>query len=1226
MKLSRRMLLQLMSAVGGSAGFNFFGISAASANDAEWQHGLSLFGALKYPADFKHFDYVNPKAPKGGKVRLSSTGSFDSLNPYSFKGQRSSLIFWTQESLMTSSSDEASTEYGLIAEAARHPEDWSWVEFRLRQEARFHDGSPVTPEDVIWSLEALKKSHPQYAFYYKNVVKAEQTGDHQVLMQFSEKGNRELPHITGQLPVLSKNWWTGKKPDGTQRDIQATTLEAPLGSGPYKVLQVKPGESITVKRIDDYWGKDLPVQVGQNNFDEIEQIYFRDTTVAFEAFKGDQYDWRRENVAKIWSTGYDFPAVKRGDVVVEKITLKNAQGMQAFVFNTRRAKFSDPRVRLAFNYAFDFEWSNANLFHMQYKRTASYFANSELAATGLPAAEELAILEPLRGKIPEEVFTQEFANPVNAQPQDQRKNLRQAFDLLNAAGWKPGPDRMLVNDKGERFEVVFLIYASIFERIVLPYAERLKKLGISARVRTVDSAQYERQVQNFDYDVIVGGWGQSLSPGNEQREYWGSTAADRAGSQNTVGIKDAAIDQLVERVGVRQGQDRPGACHAGARPGVVVEPLCRADVAPALRAHGALEPVRPAGEPAGLQHRLPGNLVVGRGKGRQGEWIVMLRPLALGAWFVALIAVATAEPRHGLSAFGDLKYPADFQQFDYVNPDAPKGGRIVTIGTAGVVTFDSFNAYILKGDAAQGLGNLFDTLMVRASDEPDAVYGLVASTADLADDRMSVTFKLRPEAKFSDGSDLSAADVADSFRLLKEHGHPRIKIQIRDVESCAIIDDVTVKYTFTGNNVRDLPMTVATLPIFSKAYYEKHDFSKTTLEPPLGSGPYKIKEFDQGDFITYERRDDYWARDLPINRGRYNFGEIKLLYFRDRTAELEALKAGVLDLREEFTSKHWATEYELPSVKDGRLIKAVLPDETSSGAQGFFINMRRAKFKDPRTRRALGYAFDYEWTNANLFFNLYKRTGSFFENSVIRATGKPDDAELALLEPLKSDLPAETFAEAIEPPVSNGSGQDRNMLREANRLLSEAGWKRQGTQLVNGNGEVLSIEFLIFSPTFERIIAPYVRNLKLLGIEASIRQVEAAQYQERLKNFDYDITTQRFTMSETPGVELDAFFSSATADVIGSFNMSGLKSPAVDKLIEHVKQARSREDLTIAARALDRALRAHHIWVPHWYKAEHNVVHWNIFGQPETKPRFARGILDTWWIDADKAATIKRGP
>ena len=591
-----------------------------------------------------------------------------------------------------------------------------------------------------------------------------------------------------------------------------------------------------------------------------------------------------------------------------------------------------------------------------------------------------------------------------------------------------------------------------------------------------------------------------------------------------------------------------------------------------------------------------------------------------------LAGQAAGAPRHGLSAFGDLKYPASFAHFNYVNPQAPKGGRITTLGTGGTITFDSLNAYILKGEPAQRLDLLFDSLMVRAFDEPDAVYGLLAETADLADDRMSVTFTLRSDAAFSDGTPVRAHDVKASFDLLKTKGHPRYQISLRDVDDCTVIDDRTVRYAFSGKNVRDLPMTVAALPVFSKAFYDTNDFAKSSLLPPLGSGPYRIKEFKQGSFITYELRDDYWAKDLPVNRGRFNFGEIKLLYFRDRTAELEALKAGVLDLREEFTSKHWATEYDLDAVKQGRLIKATLPDETTSGAQGFFINMRRDKFADPRTREALGLAFDFEWSNANLFYNLYKRTGSFFENSDLKASGKPGAAELALLEPHRNGLPEEVFDVPHVSPVSDGSGQDRNLLRKANTLLKAAGWQRKGKQLVARDGKPFTVEFLIFAPTFERIIAPYVRNLRLLGIEASIRQVEAAQYQERLKNFDFDISTQRYTMSETPGVELRAFFHSSTADTPGSFNMSGLKSPAVDALIEHAMQASSRAELDVAARALDRVLRAQHLWVPHWYKGSHNIVHWDLFGRPDIKPAYTRGVLDTWWVDAEKATKLKKGP
>jgi len=589
------------------------------------------------------------------------------------------------------------------------------------------------------------------------------------------------------------------------------------------------------------------------------------------------------------------------------------------------------------------------------------------------------------------------------------------------------------------------------------------------------------------------------------------------------------------------------------------------------------------------------------------------------------VRIARAEGRHGLSTFGDLKYPAGFTHFDYANPDAPKGGRIVTIGTSGLTTFDSFNGYILKGDPAQLVELLFDTLMARAFDEPDAAYGLVSESAEVARDRMSVTFVLRPEARFSDDTPLTAADVTDSFRLLKTKGHEQYRILLRDVAAAKALDARTVRYSFTGENVRDLPGIIAGLPVFSKAWYASHDFSRTTLKPPLGSGPYKVEDFKQGQYITYRRRDGYWARDLNVNRGRYNFDEIKLLYFRDRTAELEALKAGDIDLREEFTSKSWATGYNTPAVKEHRLIKAVLPDHTISGAQGFFLNMRRPKFADRRVRQALGLAFDFEWSNAHLFYGLYKRTQSVFENSDMKATGLPSLAELKLLEPFRSVVPAETFGPAVVPPVSDGSGKDRKLLRQASQLLGAAGWSLKGTHRVNAAGKALTIEFLVDDPAFERIINPYIRNLVLLGIDASVRQVDSAQYQERLKSFDYDVITQRYTVNQTPGTELRAYFSSATADRPGSFNLSGIKSPAVDALIERIIQARSRKELVVAARALDRVLRAMYFWVPHWFKAAHDVAYWDIFGYPAVKPAYERGILDTWWIDAAKARSIKRG-
>ena len=583
---------------------------------------------------------------------------------------------------------------------------------------------------------------------------------------------------------------------------------------------------------------------------------------------------------------------------------------------------------------------------------------------------------------------------------------------------------------------------------------------------------------------------------------------------------------------------------------------------------------------------------------------------------------ATAERAHGLSAFGDLALPPDFDHLPYANPDAPKGGTFSLVGWGGVTTFNSLNNYILKGDAAQGLEFLFDSLMTRAADEPDAVYGLVAESAEVADDGMSVTFYLRPEARFADGSKLTADDVVFSFETLKEKGHPIYHQMLRDVVKAEAIDPATVRYTFQGDLVRDLPLTVAELPIFSKAYYSTRKFDQTTLEPPLGSGPYLVDNFAQGRTIVYRRNPDYWAKDLPVNRGRFNFDKIRYEYFRDRTAGMEAFKADTYDFREEFTSKVWATEYDFPAIRDGRVKKEVLPDETPSGTQGFFINTRRDTFKDPRVREALALAFDFEWTNRNLFYGLYDRTQSYFENSPMEAEGEPSSAERALLEEIGVEVPAAALGPAVLPPVSDGSGRDRNLLRKAIKLLDEAGWRIKNGVRVNDKGEPLKVEFLTFEPAFERIIAPYVKNLKGIGIDARIRMVDPAQYQQRLKDFDFDVTTQRYVMRNTPGVELRSYFGSASADTDGSLNLAGIKDPAVDVLIERVVAAKTREDMRTAARALDRVLRAGHYWVPHWYKGSNHVAYWDKFSRPKIKPKFDRGILDTWWFDEAKAAGL----
>ncbi len=585
--------------------------------------------------------------------------------------------------------------------------------------------------------------------------------------------------------------------------------------------------------------------------------------------------------------------------------------------------------------------------------------------------------------------------------------------------------------------------------------------------------------------------------------------------------------------------------------------------------------------------------------------------------------------RHGLSIFGELKYPADFDHFDYVNPDAPKGGEIRLLPweaayNQGFTNFDTLNIYVLKGTGAHGMRLTFDTLMTRAYDEPDAMYGLAAEAAAVAPDGMSVAFRLRDGVRFHDGTAMTAEDVVFTFDLLKEKGHPLLTTAIRDVVSAEALDDRTVVYTFEGEQIRDLPVTVAELPIFSKAYYTEHDFSASTLDAPLGSGPYKVSDVDQGRYNAFERDPDYWGRDLPVNRGRFNFGRIRFEYFRERTAAFEAFKSGAYDFHEEFTSRFWATMYNFPAINEGRVYKLTTPDNRPSGTQGWFINTRREQLSDPRVREALSHAFDFEWTNQFHFHGLYERTESYFENSELAASGLPSEAELALLEPFRDRLPPEVFGEAYVPPVSDGSGQDRRQLKIARDLLAEAGWTVTDGVLTNADGERMEIEFLTDAPTFERVIQPLVKNLALLGIDASLRIIDAAQYQERIKDFDFDITTRRYAMRETPGVELRAYFGSEAAATFGSRNLAGISDPVVDAMIDHVMAATSREELVAATRALDRVMRAGHYWIPQWYKGEHNLAVWDKFGRPETKPEYDRGVLRLWWVDPEKAAALKQ--
>jgi microcin C transport system substrate-binding protein len=531
-------------------------LTAGQAQEGEWRHATSLIGEPNYPPDFPRFDYVNPDAPKGGLVRLSSAGGFDTLNPVPPKGNLASGLGLVYESLMTSSLDERSTNYGLIAEAVRFPDDISSATFRLRPEARWHDGEPITPEDVVWSFNKLVELDPQQGFYYQHVTGAEVTGEHEVTFTFDQTGNRELPNILGQVIVLPKHWWEGKDAQGRQRNIENTTLEPPLGSGPYRVARVDPGKTISYRRVDDYWGKDLPVNIGQNNFDEIRYESFLDETVSFEAFKADNYDWRNENQAKRWATAYDFRAVERGDVIKEEFpqTYRGAGLMVGFVPNLRRAVFQDERVREALNYAFDFETLKRTIFYGQYERIDSYFYGTELASSGLPEGRELEILESVKDKVPDAVFTTPYTNPVGGDSQKVRDNLRKALTLLQEAGYRLDGNK-LVDSSGKQLSFEILLNGPTIEAVALPWQDSLRKIGIDARVRSVDTPQYINRIRSRDFDMIYTGWPESLSPGNEQRDFWGSEAADSLSSRNYAGIADPGVDALIERVVLAKDRD-----------------------------------------------------------------------------------------------------------------------------------------------------------------------------------------------------------------------------------------------------------------------------------------------------------------------------------------------------------------------------------------------------------------------------------------------------------------------------------------------------------------------------------------------------------------------------------------------------------------------------------------------------------------------------------------------
>lgn len=599
-------------------------------------------------------------------------------------------------------------------------------------------------------------------------------------------------------------------------------------------------------------------------------------------------------------------------------------------------------------------------------------------------------------------------------------------------------------------------------------------------------------------------------------------------------------------------------------------------------------------------------------------------------------AAADGTETHGLSVFGDLKYPADFSHFDYADPAAPKGGLFSTIPSSRLYnqsffTFSSLNAFIMKGEGACGMELTFATLMARAGDEPDAVYGQVAKSVQISPDKLTYRFTLRPEARFHDGTRLTAHDAAFSLTILKEKGHPLVVIQLRDMVKAEALDDATLVVTFAEKRARDVPLYVATLPIFSKAYYATRPFDETTLEIPLGSGPYKVGKFEANRYVEYDRVKDWWGAELPTSRGHFNFDVVRLEFYRDRDVAFEGFSGRNYLYREEFTSRIWATRYDFPAIKDGRVKREVVPDQAPAGAQGWFMNTRRKQFRDPRVREAIGCAFDFEWTNKTVMYGAYARTISPFQNSDMVATGVPSPEELKLLEPFRGKVPDEVFGEPFTPPVSDGSGQDRTLLRKATQLLNDAGCKIKDGKRLLPDGDAFKIEFLLDEPTFQPHHAPFLKNLGTLGIEATLRMVDAVQFRARVEDFDFDVTTERLSISSTPGDSIRPTFSSQAAATKGSQNLAGIADPVIDALLEKILAVETRVELTAACRAFDRVFRAGRYWVPHWYRGNHPLAYWDLFDHPKTLPRYpienyvtSVGEKILWWYDAAKAAKLEQ--
>ncbi len=610
---------------------------------------------------------------------------------------------------------------------------------------------------------------------------------------------------------------------------------------------------------------------------------------------------------------------------------------------------------------------------------------------------------------------------------------------------------------------------------------------------------------------------------------------------------------------------------------------------------------------------------------------------AIGAGALPKLSLAsnpTEMPLHGLSAFGDLKYPKDFSHFDYTSPEAPKGGAFnfqpsYWFFNQNTQTFNTLNSFVRRGDAPPRMEMCFDSLVVEAHDEADAVYCHLAESVEISADGNRFTFKIRDIARWHDGSAITAEDVAFSYMTLKDQGHPQFSLPLSPLIGAIVVDPLTVELEFDGNQSAQDILFNASIPIISKSWYSENEFDSSTLTPPLASGPYKVGRFDAGSFIEYDRVDDYWARDLGTAKGINHFQTIRIDFFKERVAGFEAFKKGDITFRQEFTSKRWATEYEFPAVSDGRVIKALFDDEKRPGMQAWCLNLRRERFQDRRVRDAIAQCFDFEWTNTNLFYGIYERSQSIFQGSQYEAKGKPDAAQTALLNALAVDheLPEGVFEDAYIQPPSDGSGRDRKKLRAASLLLNEAGWNAADDGFLrNEKGETLDVEFLIRASVFERIYGPYVETMRAVGINANLRLVDPAQYQARTSGFDFDMVGLALSWTATPtSSSLDGVLGSKSAQLEGSRNWPGIADPLVDAIISGIGAAKTRETHESAMVVLDRVLRLRREWIPNWTSANHRVAYWDMFGFAEKKPDYFWPVEALWWVDKEKAAKLDKG-